>query len=296
MEFGVIGPDGDVRHVVPLKTLEKMTFMHDMAITKQYTLILDLPLVMDPENVMKGRPVIEWQPTTAPSRIGAMPRFGSEAEIRWFDVEPGFVFHTVNAYEEGDVIVLHGCRSSGMQLSPADVYGENWPEKLWEPNSMYHTFLHEWRLDLATGAVTERALSTSELWLDFPVINPHFLGRANTFAYCVNVNRLESKEAGVVPAGLSNSWVKYNVQDNSYETHDLGGARWGGEASFVPRGDMTAAEDDGWLVAFVFDEASDSSELVIVDCKNFAGPPVCRIALPQRVPFGFHGLWVDGQA
>ena len=53
-----------------------------------------------------------------------------------------------------------------------------------------------------------------------------------------------------------------------------------------------AGEDEGWLLAVVYDEASDGSELLVVDATDFTGPEVARVQLPQRVPFGFHGSWV----
>ena len=66
-----------------------------------------------------------------------------------------------------------------------------------------------------------------------------------------------------------------------------------GEAAFVPRA-ADAGEDDGWLLSIVYDAASDSSDLVILDAQDFTAAPVARVHLPQRVPFGFHGNWVPG--
>jgi len=51
-------------------------------------------------------------------------------------------------------------------------------------------------------------------------------------------------------------------------------------------------EDDGYLVSFVHDEDRDQSSLVVWDAKTMSSDPVAVVALPQRVPYGFHGLWV----
>jgi len=45
----------------------------------------------------------------------------------------------------------------------------------------------------------------------------------------------------------------------------------------------------------VFDEASESSELVVVDAQQLDQPPVARVLIPQRVPFGFHSIWLDDE-
>jgi len=41
-----------------------------------------------------------------------------------------------------------------------------------------------------------------------------------------------------------------------------------------------------------YNEATNGSECRIIDTKNFSGPPLVRLALPQRVPYGFHGTFV----
>ena len=54
-------------------------------------------------------------------------------------------------------------------------------------------------------------------------------------------------------------------------------------------------EDGGWVLTFVYDPTRDKSDLVIIDAASFDKPPVARIHMPARVPFGFHGSWIaDG--
>ena len=64
-----------------------------------------------------------------------------------------------------------------------------------------------------------------------------------------------------------------------------------GEGVFVPAG-PNAAEDDGWILAFVNDPDRDASDLVILNAADFAGEPAATIHLPWRVPPGFHGSWI----
>jgi carotenoid cleavage dioxygenase len=59
----------------------------------------------------------------------------------------------------------------------------------------------------------------------------------------------------------------------------------------VPR-ENPVSEDDGWLMSYVYDATTDSSEFVILDARDLSVPPVARVILPQRVPFGFHGNWI----
>jgi carotenoid cleavage dioxygenase len=50
-------------------------------------------------------------------------------------------------------------------------------------------------------------------------------------------------------------------------------------------------EDDGYLVSFITDMGEDRSECVVVDAKDVAAGPVCRILLPHRISSGTHACW-----
>ena len=52
------------------------------------------------------------------------------------------------------------------------------------------------------------------------------------------------------------------------------------------------AEDDGFVMSYVYDATTDKSDIVILDAQDFAGDPLATIHLPARVPYGFHGNWV----
>ena len=53
-----------------------------------------------------------------------------------------------------------------------------------------------------------------------------------------------------------------------------------------------AGEDEGWLIGLVVDLAGETTDLVILDARDFEGAPVASIRLPHRVPPGFHGNWI----
>nr|WP_244955187.1 carotenoid oxygenase family protein [Streptomyces chrestomyceticus] len=90
-----------------------------------------------------------------------------------------------------------------------------------------------------------------------------------------------------VGAGL----VKYDLERGTSEVRRFSPQGGVGEAVFVPAGPDTA-EDDGWLMAYVFDPDRDATDLVILDARDFTGEPVARVHLPVRVPVGFHGAWI----
>ena len=57
----------------------------------------------------------------------------------------------------------------------------------------------------------------------------------------------------------------------------------------------STGEDDGYLITFVHNEQardSNGSELVIYNARSFSSQALARVAMPQRVPYGFHSTWV----
>lgn len=73
-------------------------------------------------------------------------------------------------------------------------------------------------------------------------------------------------------------------------SHVFGAGRAPGEAAFAPADDVPGGP--GWLMTFVYDAATDRSDLVILDADHLAAPPVAVVHLPRRVPAGFHGNWL----
>jgi carotenoid cleavage dioxygenase len=97
-----------------------------------------------------------------------------------------------------------------------------------------------------------------------------------------------------MPVTMS-GFLKYDLLSGTCQRHEFGAGRFGGEGVFIAR-PGGQAEDDGWLCTFVFDQSTSLSELVLIDAREFTAPPVTRVKIPVRIPFGFHGIWLDEAA
>ena len=273
----VVDKNGDLVHTTGVD-LPKAIMMHDCAITSNHTLILDFPFTYNIENMAKGEPILRWDPENG-SRIGVLARGAGGAgggETRWFTIQNGFVFHTVNAFEEGDEIVLEACRYNKMGTLTADA-----PK---EPRQADLPKLYQWRLNMKTGEVVERLLDP-EWGSEFPRINENYMGIRNQYSY----NARMPKTSGAL--GFDGI-IKYDLVNETNQHFEYGPRRFGGETIFAPR-PGGAAEDDGWVIGFVWDDDKKQSECVILDAAKFDDGPVAGIIMPSRVPFGFHAGWVD---
>ena len=85
--------------------------------------------------------------------------------------------------------------------------------------------------------------------------------------------------------------LKHDFASGTTEEHDFGAGRSPGEFVFVPSESATS-EDDGYLMGFVYDATTDTSDFVILDAHDFGAAPLATVTLPQRVPYGFHGNWM----
>ena len=90
-------------------TVTGSTMMHDFNITENYVVFMDLPAVFDLNLAIEGKMPITWS-DTYPARLGVMPRNGNDSQVKWYDINPCYVFHPMNSYEEGDKIILDVAR------------------------------------------------------------------------------------------------------------------------------------------------------------------------------------------
>ena len=277
MRYGVVGPDGRVAHLVDID-LPGPRLPHDMAITANHSILMDLPLVADPVAAKQGRHKIMFD-TSMPARFGVIPRRGAGGGVRWFEADPCYVYHSVNAWEEGDEIVLDLCRVT----KPAPRGDAVGPLAKMLSYLRLDAHLYRYRFNLRTGGTTEAYLDDDNT--EFPTMDARKLGTPTRYAYNMRI----SDEATLLFDGI----VKYDTQTGATDRHWFGPGRWGSEAPFAPRPGGTA-EDDGWLVSFVHDETEQRSEVVVLDASDLAAGPVARVLLPARVPIGFHATWVRG--
>ncbi|BCI55586.1 retinal pigment epithelial membrane protein [Mycolicibacterium litorale] len=246
--------------------VKALTMMHDFAMTSGHVVFMDLPIVFNMDIALSGDRDMpyRWDDQYG-ARLGVLRRDDPFAEVRWFDIDPCYVFHVVNAYEDGDTLVLQAVR---------------YPE-LWRDNGGFDVdgVLWRWTVDLVTGTVREGPLDDRAV--EFPRIDDRLAGLAARYAVSVGDHRL----------------VRYDLTTGAAVEHSFGTADapgGPGEAVFVPSASGPADELNGWYLAYVYDAQRDGSDLVILDAADFTAPPVAKIALPQRVPYGFHGNWIDG--
>ncbi|MBJ7337064.1 carotenoid oxygenase family protein [Mycolicibacterium sp.] len=303
VQYSVIGADGQVRRTVDIEVTGS-PMMHDFSLTERYVVFYDLPVTFDnrqaaemtvprglrlparlllsaligrvriPDPISARTPAgmsadrrfpYSWNPRY-PARVGVMPREGGSADVRWFDVEPCYVFHPMNAYDDGDTIVLDVVRHP--KMFDTDHLG---------PNEGPPT-LDRWTVDLIDGKVRESRID--DRGQEFPRVDERRVGKRHRYGYTPTVGEGTTGEE---------SLLKHDLVGHNSQVRSFGAGKALGEFVFHPSA-PDAAEDDGVLMGYVYDRPTDRSELAILDAQTLE--QVAAVKLPHRVPAGFHGNWV----
>ncbi len=281
--YGVVDKNNKLIHYTPVP-LPGPRLPHDMAFTKNYSILVDLPLFWDPELLKDNHHHARFF-DNMPTRFGIIPRYGNQDDVVWFDAAPTYVLHWMNAYEEGDEVVLEGY----FQDNPSPEPLPGMPRAVGQlmANIDQHSFqskLHRWRFNLKTGETTEEHLD--DRILEFGSFNQQYAGSKTRYLYST-----WTKPGWFLFSGL----VKHDFESGESWSLPFGEERYGSEAPFAPRVNAKD-EDDGYLVSFITDMKENRSECILVDAKDIEAGPVCRIILPHRICSGTHATWASGES
>ena len=246
--------------------------VHDVGFTRSFIIVLDLPVTLQPQRVPGHTFPYFWNDQQAP-RIGLLPRNGDRKGLVWFEAPACYVFHIVNAYEtDGGEVVVDVIRHPRTHDHDRQGPNEGTP------------VLMRWTLDRARRRLTERLLD--DHGGEFPRLDDRLGGQDYRYAYTAHW------WGDKVSSG---PLYKHDVRGGRTVVHDFGPGHASLEPVFVPRTGATD-EDDGYVMAYVFDGERNASNVVILSAQDFAGQPLAVVELPVRVPFGFHGAWAPDRA
>lgn len=255
------------------------SMVHDFMVTKDYVLFPIQPLTGSLERAMSGRPAFAWEPEKG-NWIGVMPRRGSVDEIRWFRNDASYVFHPMNAFNDGDRIVADVAEYEQAPLFPNADGSPGDPEKA-------GARLKRWTFDMGSNTDDYRIEQLDDRTSEFGRLDERFACHDYRYGYMLR----ECESRG--DAGGFNSIARVDHKTGNIEAFDMPGHMAAGEAIFVAKSDA-AAEGEGFLLSNVYDQTTDKSHLLILDAMNPSAGPLARAWLDHRVPLGFHGNWRPG--
>eukprot|EP00808_Paulinella_micropora_P002455 g15682.t1 len=284
--------------VFPGKQSIGVAFSHDMLITANHVIIPDMSVRFDPKGVVTGKGFFSMV-NSSMARLAVIKR--RSGEVKWFELnEPLAFVHVFNAWEHSlNEIRIWApvTRQFDGSLKPADNSGDN----------QFH--MAEFRLDLSKGTMrildfTGQAAnlnvefcSAANLNVEFCSVHPSFVGLHANYGFC---GLMADKGVGTFKGVVKFRTTRAGEKGEHSVVGVLlyGKNRFGGQPVFAPRldsfehGGDSDGSDAGYLVDFIYDEDTKSTEFVVYDAQKFTRVPEVRLKVPYRVPYGFHGAWI----
>ncbi|HUH80531.1 MAG TPA: carotenoid oxygenase family protein [Solirubrobacteraceae bacterium] len=269
--FFRVRADSEKPELIAKVPVREPAYMHSFGLTERYLVLAEFPFVVNPLDLaLARRPYIEnyrWKPQRG-TRFTLVDRSSGEA-VGGLRGEACFAFHHVNAFHEGDQVVVDLCA-----YPDPGIVEDLYLERLRAGKPLAKAELVRFRLDPQAGTVSRERLVEDDL--ELPRIN---YGRCNERPY----RYTWGLSAG--PSGFLERIVKVDTEQRTVRSWQQAGL-YPGEPVFVAR-PGAEAEDDGVLLSVVLDAEAASSMLLVIDAAGLE--ELARASLPHHIPFGFHG-------
>ena len=247
--------------------------LHDCAITQRSIVLLDLPVTFSLDAAAAGASFpYRWEEGYR-SRVGLLPRDGDSTDVVWHDVEPCYVFHPMNAFDDPEATASCSTWCATPPCSAPTSSALPKGRRRWSAGTSTATAARSRRSGSTTAGRSSRGSTSGASACPTATATP-----------CRSASRTTS-------SGRSRCCCATISSRGRARPAPSAAGRRLGEAVFVPREDG-AGESDGWLLLLVHSADTDTSALHILNADDLAGEAQAVIELPQRVPAGFHGNWV----
>jgi len=250
---------------------------HDFMVTKNFVLFPIMPLTASLDRAKSDRPTFAWEPKKG-NHIGIMRRGGKVEDIRWFKNEASYVFHSMNASDEGDVITCEVAEYEQAPLFPN-------PDGSWSDPKKSLAKLNRWTFDFSGNTDSYKIETLDDRPCEFGRLDERYTGLAYRYGYMLCEGR--ERNDSVL---LCNAIARIDLKTGKKQVYEMSKEFASSEAVFVPQSE-TSAEGEGYLLSNVYSHKTDKSHLLILDAQNVDAGPLATAHLDHRIPFGFHGNW-----
>jgi beta,beta-carotene 9',10'-dioxygenase len=263
--------EGRERTVVGRWSPGRIPYVHSFGLTRRSVLLIAHPFSTNPLTMLfSERGFIEhfhWQ-NGEQTRIGVLSREdGSVREVR---APAGFVFHVIDAFDDGDDTVLD------VLLYPdASIVAKLRTETLLREVVAITPTPTRWRIHADRDEVTSTALSREGF--EFAQVDRAVDGRDRTRAWGTALSLDGPRSRSTV--------IALDLRSGAHTRYEREGVVYG-EPVFVRRPDARE-EGDGVLLAVGSRCDSERSVLTILDARRMQ--PVAEAWVDVALPLGFHG-------
>ena len=254
--------------------LDRFPFLHDFGLTENYAIF-----VVSSVNFKLGGPLLGTTTLSENLRYNDQQAMrGIVVDLRTmtvaqeFELPPGIVVHFANSFEADSELVTDFFHATSTE-------GFAWLGDVFDVQTVAGARLQRLRINLKTGHTSLEAFDHAPAG-EFPAWNTNRTGLRSE--HCFYVGHAPGREHG-----FFNSFVTLNTRTGAFTQTDVGENRYTSEALFTAKA-CPKTQDDGYLLAVVYDARSHRSEIQIRDAQN-PEEEIAAVLLDHHIPFGFHG-------
>lgn len=184
---------------------------HDYLITEKFLVLPDLPLCIDPLVAIQDMGFIGSFKSNEKCRYGVMPRYSTDPNtVKWFDFPKAhYVFHFANAWD------WINDKGEQMVTVVAPVYYNmdlSWQNHDWNLNQ-FETDFCKFHLNLATGELDIKNNLCPLYYLEFPILNPWYVGYKTRYTYMVYRDKIDEARINIkhLENVMFDGFVKYDM-------------------------------------------------------------------------------------
>jgi carotenoid cleavage dioxygenase len=251
------------------------SMVHDFFVTDTHVVFPIFPLTFDIQRAIERGMPLAWEPDKG-THFGVMPRDGTAADVVWYEMEPRFMFHMMNAWNEGSTLQVDVTAANATQFAPM-------PDgNMASESDGIKPLFRRWSFDLDGGSNSVAETMLDDLPCEFPRTDDRFSTQPYRHGFAVGGRGREL---------MFNQLVHYDTAAGTSKTWSGGEHYLFGEAVVAPRAGA-ADEADGYMLMLAFNQQTQLSELMVFEALDIEQGPVAKAMLPIRIPAGFHGSWV----
>ena len=255
-------------------------YLHSFGMSSRYLVVAEFPFVVNPVSLLLWlRPYIEnfrWKPHRG-TRFHVVERETGRA-VGSYKTDAFFAFHHVNAFEDGDDLVV-----DLVGYDDASIIDAFYVNRLEDAsNELPLGTLRRFRLPVSGGTRPVVAETLSTTCIELPSFDCSRMSMRSDLRFVYGVGLHDRK-------GFYDQLVKIDLTDGSTRTwHEPG--HFPGEGVFAGRPGRSD-EDDGVILSVVLDAGKGTSYLLVLDARTFT--EMARAELPHPVLLGYHGQFYE---
>lgn len=275
-----------------IKELPRRVYLHDWSVTEKHVVHIIHPAKITLAKVISKSlgygtlaSLISWDPDEG-NLIYVQDKEGKKPPL-YFEAPAIWVWHTLNAYEKNNEIIVDFIGSSdvlsGDDSEETTFYSVMRGDDPTQPSTS--SPLMRYVINLKNGRLTEETIADEDQY-EMPFVNQRFACHQHRYGYVARDGQADR---------FWSSIARIDTHTGAVDIHDFGQGHYCTEPVFVPKANFhyqpESADEPGWVLTLIYSAKTKISSLAILEADHLGKGPIAFVDLRHHVPMSLHGSW-----